>query len=52
MVIMQVTINFMYFARDPTQSPFFSTDFFELVLYVCMGVAVYWLIFKSLFNLK
>jgi hypothetical protein len=52
MVILQITINFMYFTKDPSQSPFFTMDFIELVLYVCMGVAVYWLIFKSLIQLS
>jgi hypothetical protein len=52
MLILQVTLNFMYFVKDPSQSPFFSLEFLELILYVCMGVAVYWLVFKSLFKFK
>ena len=52
MVILQVTINFMYFSKDPLQSPFFSMEFMELILYVCMGVTVYWLIFKSLIKIN
>jgi hypothetical protein len=52
MLILQITLNFMYFAKDPSKYPFFSLEFFELVLYVCMGVTVYWLVFKSLISFK
>jgi len=51
MVILQLTINFMYFSKDPTNNAFFTLEFFELVLYIIIGVSVYWLIFKKLIKL-
>ncbi len=51
MVILQCIINFMYFSKDPTNNSFFSLEFFELVLYIIIGLSVYWLIFKKLFKL-
>lgn len=46
MVIIQITIQFLYYVNNGV--PFFSVDFFLLVLYIILGVAVYWLVFKKL----
>ena len=51
MVVLQLIINFMYFSKDPTNHTFFSLEFFELVLYIVIGISVYWLIFKKLIKL-
>lgn len=51
MVILQVIINFMYFSKDPTNNAFFTIEFVELILYIIIGVSVYWLLFKKLFKL-
>tara|TARA_Y100000389_G_scaffold193485_1_gene222299 strand:+ start:1583 stop:1807 length:225 start_codon:yes stop_codon:yes gene_type:complete len=51
MIILQFIINFMYFSKDPTNNGFFTMEFFELVLYIIIGVSVYWLIFKKLIKL-
>jgi hypothetical protein len=51
MVIIQTTIQFLYFINN-TESSFFSGDFILLVLYVVLGVCVYWLVFKKLIVFK
>jgi hypothetical protein len=47
-VILQLTIQFMYVLRDPNMYNLFDTAFFELILYSVLGVCVYWLIIKRL----
>lgn len=51
MVLIQVTIQFLYFINNP-DTGFFTADFFLLVLYIVLGVCVYWLIFKKLIVFK
>jgi hypothetical protein len=51
MVLIQVTIQFLYYINDSSNG-FFTTDFILLVLYVVLGVCVYWLIFKKLIVFK
>lgn len=51
MIILQFIIQFMYFLRDPSNVSFFALEFLELIIYICIGVSVYWLIFKKLIKL-
>jgi hypothetical protein len=48
MIVLQTVIHFMYAMRDPCTTPFFSIAYVELLLYVILGVAAYWLLFKKL----
>jgi heme/copper-type cytochrome/quinol oxidase subunit 4 len=52
MVIIQFTIQFLYFINNSGNVPFFSADFFLLVVYIVLGVCVYWLLFKKLVVFK
>jgi len=52
MVIIQFTIQFLYYINNPSSFPFLSTDFVLLVLYIVLGVCVYWLVFKKLVHIK
>ena len=52
MVIIQFTLQFLYFINGPGDNPFFSADFFLLLIYVVLGVCVYWLVFKKLILFK
>lgn len=52
MVIIQFTLQFLYYINDTNANSFFTADFFLLVLYVSLGVCVYWLIFKKLILFK
>ncbi len=47
MVIIQVAIQFLFFINNPSESPFFSEDFVLLLIYVVLGVCLYWLVFKK-----
>lgn len=48
MFLIQVSIQLLMFATDPSQYQFFTADFALLVLYISLGVAFYWLVFKKL----
>lgn len=50
-VILQVVIQFMYFVKDPSNNDLFSINLLELIIYISIGVSVYWLIFKKLVKL-
>lgn len=52
LVIIQITIQFLYSINSDGTIPFFSTDFFLLVLYIILGVCVHWLVFKKLVVFK
>jgi hypothetical protein len=52
MLLLQSTIQFMYFIKDPMNNQMFTFDFIELILYVIIGVSVYWLVFKKMVLLK
>ena len=48
MIILQITIQFMYHIKDSTSNAFITTDLFELIMYIILGVSVYWLLFKKI----
>lgn len=52
MVTIQVTIQFLFFINNPSEINFFSVDFILLVLYMVLGICVYWLIIKKLVIFK
>lgn len=47
MVIIQFTIQFLYYINNKGEEGFFTLDFFLLLIYVVLGVCLYWLIFKK-----
>lgn len=47
LIILQISINFMYYVQNPCENAFFRYDFFEFLLYIIVGLSVYWLIFKK-----
>ena len=49
MIIIQVVIQFLFYLNNPSLG-FFTGDFFLLIIYICLGVCVYWLLFKKLIN--
>lgn len=48
MVMLQFTVNLMYFIKNPDTTSLFSLEFIELLVYIVLGVSVYWLLFKKL----
>jgi heme/copper-type cytochrome/quinol oxidase subunit 4 len=51
MLTIQIIVQFMYFLKSPYENHFFSAAFFELILYLVVGLCVYWLIFKRLIKI-
>ena len=47
MVIIQFTIQFLYYINNKDGEGFFTLDFFLLLIYIILGVCLYWLIFKK-----
>jgi hypothetical protein len=52
MILLQFIIQFMYFIKSPNENTLFSYNFIELVLYIIIGLSVYWLIFKKVIKLN
>ena len=51
MVTIQIVIQLMVFLSSPSTNSFFDIRFFEILLYVILGVSAYWLIVKKLVKL-
>lgn len=51
MITIQITIQFLYYINN-TDAGFFTADFFLLMIYIVLGVCVYWLVFKKLILFK
>ena len=51
MLTIQVILQFLYFINTD-DTPFFSWDFILLLVYVALGVCVYWLIIKRVLIFK
>lgn len=47
MVIVQLTIQFLYYINSKDGESFFSVDFLLLIIYIVLGVCIYWLIYKK-----
>ena len=52
MIIIQISIQILLYSTDPSQTQFFSGEFFLLTLYIVLGVTLYWLVFKKLVIFK
>jgi len=52
MFTLQVFVQVMMFLRNPYEFSLFDTDFIELLVYVMLGICVYWLVFKKLIVFK
>ena len=47
MVIVQMTIQFLYYINNKDGEGFFTMDFLLLLIYIILGVCIYWLIFRK-----
>lgn len=48
MMLLQISVNLMYYMKNPEENSFFRLEFLELLIYIVIGVSVYWLLFKKL----
>ena len=44
----QIAIQMMLYTLDPAKFAFFSSDFMMLLIFIIVGVLLYWLIFKKI----
>lgn len=51
-VIIQIAIQFMLYALNPDKFSFFSADFMMLLLFIVIGVMLYWLVFKKIISFQ
>lgn len=53
MMTIQIMIQFLFFLNSTADdAAFLTADFFLLLLYVALGVCVYWLVIKKLVMFK
>ena len=50
--IIQIVVQFMLFVRSPSAFSIFDSDFLENLIYIGLGMCVYWLVFKRLVKFK
>lgn len=48
LVLIQIVIQLMFYLNSPTDFPFFTPSFVAILLYIVLGVAFYWLIFRKI----
>lgn len=48
MVAIQTTLQFMVFLSNPGERAFLSTDFVLMLIYILLGVALYWLVVRKI----
>ena len=51
-LLIQINLRFMYFMKNPNENVFFTYDIIEMLLYVIIGVSVYWLIIKKIIHFR
>jgi hypothetical protein len=48
MFTIQVVLQFMIFVHSPSTNHFFDVRFIEVLVYILLGVSMYWLVLKKL----
>ena len=51
-VVIQLAIQLMLVTLDPAKYSFFSLDFLLLVIFIVIGVMLYYLVFRKLVSFK
>ena len=51
-IIIQFAIQLMLVTIDPSKFSIFSVDFMLLLLFIVIGVLLYWLVFKKIVSFK
>ena len=52
MMTIQFMIQILFYINNPGDVSFFSADFIFLMVYVALGVCVYWLVIKRFVTFK
>lgn len=51
MIIIQFSIHIMMYSNRDDYT-FFSFEFFEIIIYMLIGVSIYWLLFKKVIKIE
>jgi len=51
-IMIQFGIQFMLFTTDPEKFPFFTSEFFILLMFIIIGVMFYWLVLRKIVQFK
>lgn len=51
-VVIQIAIQMMLCMMDPARFKFFAPDFLMLLVFIVIGVLLYWLVFKKLVSFR
>lgn len=51
-VIIQIITQYMFYMYNSVDYPFFNEIFFLTMIFLMLGVSVYWLVIKKIFVLK
>jgi hypothetical protein len=49
MGVIQIVAQFLFYATNSKENPFFSEFFLQTMLYLLIGVVFYWIIIRKLF---
>ena len=52
MCVIQFTIQFMMYLTDSQRFPFFTAEFILMLLYVALGVMIYWLVVRKVVGFR
>jgi hypothetical protein len=52
MLVLQMFVQFMMVLRNPSENSMFDPSFIEMLLYIILGLCVYWLVLKKLVKIK
>jgi heme/copper-type cytochrome/quinol oxidase subunit 4 len=52
MVVIQIIVQLMFYLNDPSENEFFTETFFATLLYIVLGISVYWLVVKKLITIR
>ena len=48
MGVIQIVAQFLFYATNSTQNPFFSLIFLQTLSYILIGILVYWLVIRRI----
>jgi hypothetical protein len=51
-VIIQIVTQFMFYSYNSVDYPFFNEIFFLTMIFLVLGVCVYWLVIKKMFVVR
>lgn len=50
MIMIQFTANMLFYMSDSRQYPLFGVNFLKTMLFIIVGVALYWLVFRKIIS--